>query len=156
MDTSDEDRRVLPVSWRKIAQVTLPAQGQGGHRAAAPYARGQGSQGSLFAQGHTYAPAYVARAAQPSDSRKDDSSLDGVMTSDSDSKEDSKSRDSSSRSSRHGLGDPSGGILYSNRGVAKGIRPFYQGTVSKHEREELKILEGAWPGSRDTALHMIR
>jgi hypothetical protein len=71
MDTSDEDRRVLPVSWRKIAQVTLPAQGQGGHRAAAPYARGQGSQGSLSAQGYTYAPSYAARAVQPSGSMRD-------------------------------------------------------------------------------------
>ncbi len=43
MDTLDEDRRVLPISRRKIAQVTLPAQGRGGHRAAAPYAWGQGS-----------------------------------------------------------------------------------------------------------------
>jgi hypothetical protein len=78
--------------------------------------------------------------------------LDGVVTSDSDSEEDSNSGDSSLESSRHSLGDPSGGILHGDRGVAKGIRPFYQGAISKHEWEEFIILEGAWPGSQDTAL----
>ncbi len=148
MDTLDEDRRVCPISLCKIAQVTLPAQGRGGRRAAAPYAQGQGSQGSLSAQGYIYAPAYAARAAQPSGSMKDYSSLDGVISSSSDSKEDSKSGDSSLEFSRHGSGDPSGGILHGNRGVAKGSRHLYQVAISKHERKELEILEGAWPGRR--------
>jgi len=142
-DMSFSDGDDDPLVPRRLAEVALRAQGRGGRRYAAPVARegwGGGRSAATFSrgrnnQGFSFKPTQLHAAT-----RMDASSSEGVISSSSESEDE----DSSGQSSR-GSNDS----YAAKRPVVSAV---HQATLDKYECEEMKILEGVWPGSHDTIL----